>query len=117
MFELEVLDRVSNNSTERDRSNPHPPVSLLFLAIAEVLLLLVLLLPDNRACNWVGYFIGALIIPSTISIFRSVDKTRKRSGQYSAPPWAHVVPTPILICGVALAAVHAFFVALVEKLA
>ena len=100
-----------------DDSRIRPPTFLIALCVVELIALAGLLVPSSKPLHWIGYAIGAVLVPSTVSTFRSVDRTRQRSSSYSSPGWVRSVPTYLLIAGVSLAVAHAYFLALNTKLA
>lgn len=104
-------------STTYRHDEIRPPVALIYFGILQLVGLVVMLVPGGRAFHWLGYAMGAVLVPATISTYRSVDRTRQRSKFYSAPSWVGSCPSPILALGVALSVAHAYFLALNTRLA
>lgn len=95
----------------------HPPLLLIYFGVLQLVVLLVLLFPDGRPLHWVGYLVGAVLVPITVSTYRNIDRTRQCSRSYVSPAWVSRFPTSILATGIALAVAHAYFLALDTRLA
>lgn len=89
---------------------------LLGVVTAEVALLAALFLPASSGVHWVGYIAGSIVVPSTVFWFRRVDRSRQALAYYAAPGWIRHVPSVLLMAGVALAALHAFYLAVSKHL-
>src|SRR4051812_12146284 len=94
-----------------------PPAGILGAAALQVLAQVALFAPGVPLWHWAGYLVGSVTVPVTVFVFRSVDRTRRRSGLYAAPGGMTAVPVVLLACGLALALVHADYLAIHKQLA
>ena len=58
-----------------------------------------------------GYVIGALAVAATAVAFRSIDRVRRRSPRFVSTPGLSQVVVAALVVGIAMAAIHAFYLA------
>jgi hypothetical protein len=94
-----------------------PPLSLLALALFELFVVIIAFPIASTAAHWLGYFVGSVLVAITIYAYRTIDRTRRRSGLYGTPGGIRWIPKASLIAGVALAAGHAFYLAISRRLA
>jgi hypothetical protein len=94
-----------------------PPLWLLGAGFLELLACALVFLLGSPVGHGIGYGIGAVVLPVTVAVYRQVDRRRGRSGLYASPGGVHLIPTPMLILGVALAMTHALYLAINKRLA
>lgn len=94
-----------------------PPLILLGAAAFELTLCAAAFALNSRPIHWVGYALGAVVVTLTCLAFRSVDRRRRRSSMYSETRHVNYVVSATLIAGIALAGIHAYYIAAHKKLA
>lgn len=94
-----------------------PPHVLLGVAAAELAVCAAAFALNSRPIHWVGYALGAVAVTLTCLAFRSVDRKRRRSSMYSETRYLNYVVSVTMIAGIALAGIHAYYIAAHKKLA
>ena len=100
-----------------DFETMQPPTAILLLMVVEVIVALALLPVGSKAIHIVGYAFAAVFLAGTSVLYRSVDRTRRRSRFYVVRPMQGRLVIALLIVGVAVAALHAYFIARHQVLA
>jgi hypothetical protein len=90
---------------------------LLGVAVVEIAVCVSAFLPGSPPWHIIGYCLGAVVVPLTVAGFRQLDRGRQRSGLYASPGGVQMVPAPLLVIGVLLAVVHAYYLAINKRLA
>lgn len=88
-----------------------PPVLLLILAFASVLVSLPLIALDGVPAHVLGYVTGALVPILLIGFFRRVDLDRRRSPSYQAKGFVGPALALIAVSAVVAAGLHVWPVA------
>ncbi len=110
----------SSASAERRPSPPStaptslrigPPVLLLLLAFASVLVSLPLIVLDGAPAHVVGYVTGALVPILLIGFFRRVDLDRRRSPGYRARGFVRPTLAVLAVSAVVAAGLHVWPIA------
>lgn len=90
---------------------------LILLLVGLELALIALAFPlATTGAHILGYVMGSVLVAITVFFYRKVDRRRQLSGRYAAPASARWWPVVALVLGVALAALHAFYLAVQKRL-
>ncbi len=110
-----VSDDVQPRAALRIDESPNEavtaPMWIMVILLGELLVSAILLLPESKPFHVVGYVIAAVGVSLTVIVFRSVDRTRRRSPSYVNHSWPQLVAVVALISGLLIAAAHAYFFA------
>jgi hypothetical protein len=87
------------------------PSWFMLVMLAELVVAAALLLPESKPLHIIGYAIAAVGVSLTVIMFRSVDRTRRRSSAYVNHSWPQVAAVASLVCGLVIAMAHAYFFA------
>lgn len=100
-----------------DRSVPEiepplrPPLGLLGLAAASLLVAALLLLGSGQALDIVGYVLATFVTVLLVGAYRAIDSRRRSRPTYVIPPVAQalnpaVVAWVLLVLGVVIGGIH-----------
>jgi hypothetical protein len=89
-------------------TSPRAPVVAL---VVELVAGAMCLMPSTSIFHIAGYLIGAFVAAGTAVAFRTVDRARRRSPDFVSTPGLSRLVTSGLVLGIALAALHAFYLA------
>ena len=89
----------------------HPPVRYLVTAGVMVGLSLALLPVPRFAANVIGYLAGSLVTVALLALYTAVDQRSRLSARYSAKPDQQKIRIALAVAGIAVASLHAWFIA------
>lgn len=83
-----------------------PPLLILALGFAAVVVSLPLLSADGIAPHAVGYFIGALLPIVVVGLVRRIDLDRRRNHRYQAKALLSPALVVLLVAAMVMAGLH-----------
>src|SRR5262245_42525738 len=102
---------------EDDYLVQRPPIWILGIAAAVVVLAYTLIFRPGLASNVIGYVLGSFVCVGSVALFIKVDSIRRNSANvvYIESPAVRYIWSAVLIAGIAACGVHAWKIA--EELA
>ena len=106
-----------NVGIDEDIAATRAPNFPLVVLASEVVIACVAFVPASKTFHVAGYAIAALAVALTAVWYRTIDRVRRRASDYVDQIWKRHFVACCLVCGILLAAAHAYYLTQSKQLA